>query len=65
LSKVTSIPIPVSLLWLGILGGSIAINAALSEKVILDERQIQVCYPLWAAFFLTEVGLYFGQKLKV
>lgn len=47
LAKVTAAPIPSDCLWLGISIGLVALYAALSERVILDEREIQVTYPLW------------------
>ena len=51
LAQVTSAPIPAWLLWIGILLGAVAIYAALSERVILDEEQIQVTYPHWVPKF--------------
>ena len=47
LSQVTDAPIPPALLSLGIGLGAVALYAALSERVILDEQGIQVTYPNW------------------
>jgi hypothetical protein len=51
LSDFTHSPIPTNLLWLGIILGAIALFAALSERVILDEDSIQVTYPRWVPSF--------------
>lgn len=47
LAKATDAPIPSNLLWIGIAIGATIIYALLSQKVILDESQIQVTYPDW------------------
>lgn len=47
LSQVTAAPVPPLLLVIGICLGAIALYAALSERVILDEQGIQVTYPNW------------------
>jgi hypothetical protein len=47
LAEVTAAPIPPIWLWGGISIGLIALYAALSERVLLDDRGIQVTYPLW------------------
>lgn len=47
LAEVTAAPIPPIWLWVGISIGLIALYAALSERVLLDDRGIQVTYPLW------------------
>jgi hypothetical protein len=47
LAAVTSAPIPPSLLWIGLVIGGILLYGALSERVIVDENQIQVTYPRW------------------
>lgn len=47
LAKVTAAPVPPIWLWIGIGIGFIALYAALSERVILDDQGIQVTYPLW------------------
>lgn len=51
LNDFTQSPIPTPLLWVGIVLGAIALVAALSERVILDEEQIQVNYPYWVPRF--------------
>ena len=52
LAKVTDAPIPANLLWIGIAIGAIIIYTLLSQKVILDEAQIQVTYPDWVPSWL-------------
>ncbi len=52
LAEATSAPIPTYLLWLGIILGAIAVFAALSQQVVLDETKIQVTYPRWIPAFL-------------
>jgi len=47
LAKVTSAPVPPSLLWVAIALGFIFLYGALSEKVVLDDEQIEVTYPRW------------------
>lgn len=47
LAELTDAPIPASVLWVGIAIGLVLLYGALSEQVILDDRQIQVTYPLW------------------
>lgn len=51
LSQVTAAPIPPRWLWVGITLGAVALYAALSERVILDEQGIQVTYPRWVPRF--------------
>jgi len=51
LSQVTSSPVPPTLLWVGIGLGAIALYAALSERVVLDDRTISVTYPNWVPSF--------------
>ena len=47
LSQVTDAPISPALLSVGIGFGAVALYAALSERVIVDEQGIQVAYPNW------------------
>lgn len=47
LAQLTQAPVPASVLWVGIAIGLILLYAALSERVVLDERAIQVTYPRW------------------
>ena len=51
LAQVTAAPVPPWLLWIGIACGALALYAALSERVILDEDKIQVAYPHWVPRF--------------
>ena len=51
LAQVSSAPVPPWLLWIGIIFGALAVYAALSERVILDEEKIQVAYPNWVPKF--------------
>ncbi|GAA6616364.1 hypothetical protein [Scytonema sp. NUACC26] len=51
LAQVTNAPVAPVLLWVGIAIGLIALYAALSERVIVDDRGIQVTYPKWVPRF--------------
>lgn len=51
LAQVSFAPVPPVLLWVGIGLGAIALYAALSERVIVDEEKIQVAYPSWVPRF--------------
>ena len=51
LADFTDAPVPSSVLWVGIVIGAIAVYAALSERVILDDEQIKVAYPDWVPGF--------------
>lgn len=51
LAQVTAAPIPPAFIWVGIALGAIALYAALSERVVLDERGIEVTYPSWVPRF--------------
>ncbi|WP_156114205.1 hypothetical protein [Myxosarcina sp. GI1] len=51
LAKFTAAPVSPWLLCLGILLGAIALTAALSERVVLDDEKIQVAYPGWVPQF--------------
>ena len=51
LADFTNAPVPSWLLWTGIFLGAIALFAALSERVILDDDKIQVAYPKWVPNF--------------
>lgn len=51
LADFTNAPVPSWLLWTGIALGAIALVAALSERVILDDHKIQVAYPNWVPNF--------------
>lgn len=47
LAHFAATPIPSWVLWVGIAIGFIALFAALSDRVILDEDKIQLTYPRW------------------
>ena len=51
LSLVTDAPVPPIFLIVGIGFGAVALYAALSERVVLDEQAIQVTYPGWVPRF--------------
>ena len=51
LAEFSDAPVPSWLLWMGIIIGAIALYAALSERVILDDEKIQVAYPNWVPKF--------------
>lgn len=51
LAQVTHASVPPALLVVGLLLGAIALYAALSERVVLDETGIQVTYPAWVSRF--------------
>jgi hypothetical protein len=42
------------LLWMGIICGFMLLQGALSQRVIVDDRSIQVNYPAWVPNFLTK-----------
>ncbi|MGF1542331.1 MAG: hypothetical protein ACFCU5_18115 [Pleurocapsa sp.] len=64
LAQFTNAPVPVWLLWSGILFGAIALYGALSERVILDEEKIQVAYPSWVPKFFRKGWLLAWQDIK-
>jgi hypothetical protein len=47
LAEVTAAPIPSLWLWIGIVIGFVAVYAASSDRVIVNDEQIQVTYPQW------------------
>ena len=51
LSRVTQAPVPPTVLAVALVLGAIALYAALTERVIVDEEKIQVCYPQWVPNF--------------
>ncbi len=51
LSQATAAPISPLLLVVGIGLGAVALYAVLSERVIIDEREIKVTYPIWVPRF--------------
>jgi hypothetical protein len=51
LSQVTAAPISPELLWVGISIGFVALYAVLTERIIVDDQEIQVTYPAWVPRF--------------
>ncbi len=51
LARITQASVPPAALVAGLLLGAIALYAALSERVVLDETGIQVTYPAWVSRF--------------
>jgi hypothetical protein len=47
LAEFTQSPISPPILWVGIAIGLVILIAFLSEKVVLDDAKIEVCYPRW------------------
>jgi len=47
LAKFTAVSFPLWLLWFLLALGSIVLIMVLSERVIVNEKGIQVCYPKW------------------
>lgn len=51
LAQVTAAPVPPALLWVGISIGLIALYAILTERVMINDQEIQVTYPAWVPRF--------------
>ena len=51
LAEVTNAPVPSNVLWIGIFLGLLVLVGALSERVIVNESQIKVVYPVWFSSF--------------
>ena len=51
LAVATDAPVPAWCLWVGIGVGAVLLYASLSERVLVDEQQIQVAYPQWVPSF--------------
>lgn len=64
LAQVTAAPVPPGLLFVGIGLGAIALYAVLSERVILDDRGIQVTYPGWVPSFFRKGWLLPWSEVK-
>ncbi len=47
LSQATNAPVPPVILGVGLTLGAIALYAALTERVIINDKGIQVSYPVW------------------
>ncbi|MGB5768542.1 MAG: hypothetical protein WBM32_01530 [Crocosphaera sp.] len=54
LAKVTNAPVPAIILWIGIILGLLILVGALSERVIINENQIKVVYPIWFPSFFRQ-----------
>jgi len=65
LADFTNSPISSSSLWFGIGIGAIALYAALSEKVILDDEQIKVAYPNWVPTFFRKGWTLYWQEIDM
>lgn len=51
LAEATAAPTPPSLLWVGIIIGFVGLYAVLTERVIVNDQEIQVTYPVWVPRF--------------
>jgi len=51
LANVTQATIPPNVLWVGIGLGAIVLYAVLTERVLVNEQEIQVTYPAWVPRF--------------
>lgn len=54
LATFTHAEVPAWLLWVGIGLGFGALQGGLSQRVVVDERSIQVNYPIWVPTFLVK-----------
>nr|WP_228014523.1 hypothetical protein [Fortiea sp. LEGE XX443] len=54
LAQATAAQTPPSLLWLGISIGFVGLYAVLTERVITNEQEIQVTYPVWVPRFFRQ-----------
>lgn len=54
LAEVTQAPVTPLLLWLGIIIGFVALYAVLTQRVIVNEQEIQVTYPVWVPKLLRQ-----------
>ncbi|MEO1400583.1 MAG: hypothetical protein AAFV72_04930 [Cyanobacteria bacterium J06635_1] len=52
LATVTDAPVPVWVLWIGLLIGGLILYGVLSERVELDDTGIRVTYPGWIRWLL-------------
>ncbi|MEA5577061.1 hypothetical protein [Anabaena sp. UHCC 0451] len=51
LAEVTKAPTPPILLWVGIAIGFVGLYAVLTERVIVNDQEIKVIYPVWVPSF--------------
>ena len=54
LATYTHAEVPVWLLWIGIGLGFVALQGGLSQRVIVDDRRVEVNYPIWVPKFLVK-----------
>ena len=54
LARISDAPVSPNLLWVGIGIGLVTLYGVLSERVIVDEEQIQVSYPSWIPKFFRQ-----------
>jgi hypothetical protein len=54
LATFTHAEVPAWLLWVGIGVGFVALQGGLSQRVVVDDRSIQVNYPIWVPSFFTK-----------
>lgn len=54
LAEVTQAPVTPLVLWLGIIIGLVALYAVLTQRVIVNEQEIQVTYPVWVPKLLRQ-----------
>ena len=47
LSTATAAPVPANIIWAGIVIGAVGLYGVLSERVIVNDEEIQVTYPNW------------------
>ena len=47
LAKTTTLPIPQWMFWFGLALGAFLVYTVMTERVILDDQEIRVCYPHW------------------
>ena len=54
LATFTHAEVPAWMLWIGIGSGFIALQGGLSQRVVVDDRSIQVNYPAWVPKFFVK-----------
>jgi hypothetical protein len=54
LATFTHAAVPAWLLWVGIGVGFVGLQGGLSQRVVVDDRSIQVNYPMWVPSFFTK-----------
>ncbi|MEA5511154.1 hypothetical protein VB715_15375 [Crocosphaera sp. UHCC 0190] len=64
LAKVTDAPVSPLILWAGIILGLLLLIGALSERVVVDETQIKVTYPVWFPSFFRQGWSLNWQEIK-